>query len=305
MVEKLLSCQVDDLVFQFVIEKQFLKRVIVQITLTNEELDIFTKSDVATKTIHLNHPRWSKIEPVMRSLESYWALWGVESIAVESPHVEFIAESESEKKLITVTNFQVSYTQVDMSKVKPLPPDLVLRPVFASVQEGANDLRLSFYRRGMIDLRHREFIEAFYDFYLMLESAFSEGKTKNQHVKAKFKDSKVLNMALNETLFSPDYSRSLPQELQKQFEQDFASLSVEEYIHHIVMLRGFLHHHNIKRDQNWSPVDQVKYRLDALILQDICNRIAFWIFWDALEKNDTRAIYEELIESYLNATGRH
>ena len=55
-VEKLLSCKVDDLVFQFVIEEQFLKRVIVQITLTKKELDSFTLSDSASKTIHLNYP---------------------------------------------------------------------------------------------------------------------------------------------------------------------------------------------------------------------------------------------------------
>lgn len=304
-VEKLLSCKVDDLVFQFVIEEQFLKRVIVQITLTKKELDPFTLSDSASKTIHLNYPRWVQIEPIMRSIESYWGLWGVDGIAVESPEIEFFPENEFEKSLITVNKFKLSYSELDTDKLPAIPPDLVMRPIFASVQEKTNDLRLSFYRRGQLDLKHREFIEAFYDFYLMLESSFSEGKTKNQHVEKKFKESALLINASNETLFKKGYSKTLPTELQTQFENEFAHLTFEEYVHHIVKLRGFLHHHNIKRRENWSPVEQVKYRLDAIVLADICNRIAMDILWDALERNDTKAIYEELVESYLNTTGKH
>jgi hypothetical protein len=66
------------------------------------------------------------------------------------------------------------------------PFDLLARSVLAGNAAYEIEMPLSFFRHGLIDLRDRQYIEAIYDFYFVLDTMCAEGTFKARDQKKAF-----------------------------------------------------------------------------------------------------------------------
>jgi hypothetical protein len=302
--ERLLAFELDDFCFEFEVDKNSGKvcQLMVSFPINSNEVATYRHSpnkDINSH-INLNRPRWDIVQDMVLQISGMWGIWGLQGILVNDALTTFIPESEEDKLAISVNNFRVSRTKKPYLEDLPrLKPEYIILPIITAVQRKSHDVRLSFYRRGLKDVLNGEYIEAFYDFYFMLESTYGEGKTKNTHIQKKFLESEFLSSTIEETVLSSQYKYSLPAELRSRYQVDYAGLTVSTFIEKIVKLRGFLHHHNNKRHDGWQPTKQDDYRLEAFMLQDICCRVGVELFYESVEESNAKAVYQELVEKYI------
>ncbi|KKO45777.1 hypothetical protein WG68_08660 [Arsukibacterium ikkense] len=301
--ERIMAFELDDFRFEFEVTDGFITKIFLSFPIDISELPTIEKAafELITPQINLSYPKFNEVIEIVSGIEGSWSLWGAERIDIDEPLISFEAESKYEETLITINNIKVSIADFDHSNLPRIPPELLIKPIIASVKEKSHDVRLSFYRRGMLDLKSREYIEAFYDFYLMLESTFSEGKTKNSQIEQKLVESTILRDCVLQTVLSSGYANTLPHELKPLYVRKYDSLKYEEFIKKLVSIRGFLHHHNMKRSDNWSPTKQGTYRLEATMLSEICCRVGMHIFFETNERTKTDGAYSELIKRFLSS----
>jgi hypothetical protein len=138
----------------------------------------------------------------------------------------------------------------------------------------ALEVPLSFCRKGLWDLKERRFIEAFYDFYFMLETLFAQGHSRTKVVKELFKGSPTLRAAVERALNA--YEREpKTAELKRAFRQKYHRRSVDQVIDHLVNLRGFLHHHSLGTPGIWHPEGHSEYEIDALVIGRVAFELGF------------------------------
>jgi hypothetical protein len=77
------------------------------------------------------------------------------------------------------------------------------------------------------------------------------------------------------------------------FREKFSRMTVEEYLEHVVDLRGFLHHHTQERSGIWDPEDQQKYEVDAVVLQDVVFNAIFKMAWPYFEDPEVLTQYRD------------
>ncbi|KKO45272.1 hypothetical protein WG68_11135 [Arsukibacterium ikkense] len=300
--ERIMAFELDDYRFEFEVADGFITKIFLSFPIDISELPTIEKaaSELITPQINLSYPKFNEVIEIVSGIEGSWSLWGAERIDIDEPLISFEAESKDEQTLITINNIKVSIADYDHSNLPRIPPELLIKPIIASVKEKSHDVRLSFYRRGILDLKSREYIEAFYDFYLMLESTFSEGKTKNSQIEQKLIESTILRDCVLQTVLSSGYANTLPHEIKPLYLNKYDSLKYEEFIKKLVRIRGFLHHHNMKRSDNWSPTKQGTYRLEATMLSEICCRVGMHIFFETNERTKADGAYLELIKRFLS-----
>lgn len=298
--ERIRAFELDYLRFEFEVTDGLITALFLSFPISNSELPSIEEvnSKWMRAKIHLNYPRFNEVREIISGIEGSWSLWGAEKINIDESLVSFEAETEHEKELIKINDIKFSFTDYDHSDLPKIPPELLIKPIIASVKEKNHDVRLSFYRRGLLDLKSREYIEAFYDFYLMLESTFSDGKTKNSQIEQQFINSAVLKNCVLQTVLSPGYSETLPHELKPIFLDKYKPLDYRGFIKKLVGIRGFLHHNNIKRSDNWSPTKQRNYHLEAIMLSEVCCKVGMNIFFDINERTKADAHYLELAKCF-------
>ena len=237
--------EVDDFRFEFVLKDTLIDLIIVSFPVRQDQVPQITESKtIGVKAdIKIVHPRWEELVTIIRQIEGMWSLWGCESIDISGYKIKWLPESEEEKQLIQLNDFQVGKHEYKPEEIDFIGFDLLARPVITAVKDKNHDVVLSFFRRGTNDIKRDEYIEAFYDFYFMLESPYGNGKTKNTAIERELISSELL----------------------------------EGYINKIVKLRGFLHHHNTKRKNGWDPGKQIAYKLEAFMLQSICINVGMEI----------------------------
>jgi hypothetical protein len=209
------------------------------------------------------------IQAELRTIQGLLSLFGVRSIDIQNPEVEWIPENEEERSALKLCSFKHSTGDPQPETIPPLPFDLLARSVLAANTAYEIEMPLSFHRRGLIDLHDRNYIEAIYDFYFILETMFAEGAFRNKEVKKAFSNSSDLCTAINAALKDPLLSAIHELRVYQSLQAKILKMTVIEYIDHIVELRGFLHHHTQRRKGIWSPEKQERYEADACFMQSV------------------------------------
>jgi len=233
----------------------------------------------------------------MRSLEGLLGLYGVRSINTENPKVEWIPETEKEKTDLHLNKFKFSYVEPNDETIPPLPFDIIVRSIIVSEEAKEIQIPLAFFRRGYNDIYERRFLEAIYDFYFLIETCYGKGKSKNYAVKKELTKSLELKKFIIEVQKENDPRIFRERKLLEIYKKVYLNKSPEDVIGHIVDLRGFLHHHSLKRKDIWHPEKQDEYQVDALFLQNLCFKIAFALAEPLIFKKET-------IEKYQNISYR-
>lgn len=201
------------------------------------------------------------------------SLYGSAQIAIDSFEIQWIPENDIEKRELPMTEFKETREITQPASQFVLPFDLLERLVVTAIDLQDIELPLSFFRRGRISILEENYIQATYDFYFLLETLFSSGKTKNSAVKSEFKKSTLLMAAINSFLqFPRDHYPSV--QFWREMNERFKIYKVDSLVDYIVDKRGFLHHHTSKRKDIWHPSHQDEYRLDAFMYQAVAFAVA-------------------------------
>lgn len=294
---QLVPFEVDELRFEFFIEKGFIREIIVSFPISYSDLPTIIQRPKPGVALHINmkSPRLSAIEEIMRSIAGLWSFWGLESIDIHFPKHEWIAENEDEKKRLQLFNWTYGKKELEDHEIPTVSFDLLARPIISAVKTKNHDVILSFYRRGCNDIKNEEYIEAIYDFYFVLESAYANGKNKNYAVEKEFLKSEKLREHIESVRDNQELTRFLKPEDRPKYRTILNGKSVEEIIKFIVKTRGFLHHHTQKRKDIWNPEKQELFKVEAIFFQNLCYIVAFDIFAERTYNAEVIKEYENLI----------
>lgn len=122
------------------------------------------------------------------------------------------------------------------------------------------EIELAFFKQANIAIKERNYIEAFFNLYLILESYYSGGKRRNQG--KIFKDNKELNEIIEELIcvenFRNNFKKSIPNN----------KLTAKNIIERLVKTRGRIFHFlditNPQRNVTYDTQEQYKNEVFAL-----------------------------------------
>jgi hypothetical protein len=230
--------------------------------------------------LRLPKPELAEIQQELRTIQGLLSVFAFGTVQLEHPDLEWLPESESEAKELSVTRFSMKEQPLPDDQISPLSFDLIARAIYSAASAGAAEIPLNFFRRGTEDIVARQYIEAFYDFYFVLETMFGDGQFRKAAIKRAFLSSPLFRSHVEESIKDP-VLRVLAHRLDGEFERTYGSLSVEQATHRLVELRGELHHHTAKREGAWHPDEQKRYAVDALFLQSV----AYKAVWEEVHKH--------------------
>jgi hypothetical protein len=239
------------------------------------------------------------IEMELRVVEGLLAFWGVESIDINDAEESWIPDNDAEKERLKIFSFKRSFKTLTDAELPSTSFDLVARAFIAALDSKDIEVPLSFFRKGQIDSRERRYIDAIYDFYFLLETVYSDGKTKNYQVKQALQGSAELCQLVVATLSDKFLRATIAQEprVRESFDKNYRNRSVQEILSHFVELRGFLHHHTRHRPGIWHPEDHSRFECDAIVLQHLAFAVAFKLMEPYVFSDKTVKAYHDLVEA--------
>jgi len=213
-----------------------------------------------------NDPLLPFVQMEIRAVRGALSLWHVADIDIDYPTVEWLPESDEERKALAISSFRHANTPLGSRELRNTPIDQLIRPFLSWRSFMPVEIPFEYYRRGEEDMANANYIEAIYDFYFVLEFMFAGGKfTKNgvrDAMLASAEARRVLAEAQQHVL--PDV-RDNPGDLAR-FEARYRNRPLNEVIDTITDLRGLLHHQSQTRKQNWHPASPAEFKVDAYFL---------------------------------------
>ncbi len=255
------------------------------------------KAQIQPRTPHLPF-----IQRELRALQGLLAIFGLHSIELENPEVRWLPESEEERSQLHIFAYKITREPLPDSAVQPLQFDVLARAIIAADAATDIEIPLNFFRRGMLDVDERNYIEAIYDFYFILETLFGEGKFKTDAVSTAFLNSSQLRSCVQRGITDPGPMIMLDARIRGSFAQTYGKMSVENAIDKMIELRGYLHHHTSKRRGIWNPEDQHLYEIDALFFQTVTYNVIVAIAEPYLYSPDVIRAYEDLVRDSNDRT---
>ena len=229
--------------------------------------------------INLVTPELEELKSLVRSLEGFLSLYGIASghasINLREPELTWIPESKDERKSMDLVEFSMG-KQVAKRSGFPIIEFAYAGQAVSSMDLLAKyEIPMYFYRVGRQNLIEGLFINAFYDFFFIIESLFANGKFKTAAMKEAFRNSQALQSAVDLSVKSADLLKGLQYRAHvwSAFKSTYLGKSTEEITNRFADLRGFLHHHSSLRSDIWHPDDHEQYQVDADLLGRTCGTV--------------------------------
>lgn len=288
-------------VWEFVVKEDVLKELKVTVPLPKEEqwpritqninpgIDAFIEPNL----VHLPF-----LQHQLRSIQGLLAMFGVQAIRNSDIKVEWHPESAQERNNLALQTFSQKWTPPSPSPEYRLPFDILARAIIGSHIKSRIEIPLNFFRRARTAIYEREYIQAIYSLFFIIETLFGNGKSRKAALCNEFESSTSLVQTIADVLKRVHKICKNDVRLVKDYEQRFKNLDEKGYILSMVELRGFLHHHTYKRVGMWNPEQQHRYELDALVLSEICFQILFQLAWPSFEDPCVVAEYQEQLQKH-------
>ncbi|EOU2547393.1 hypothetical protein ACWOQH_000699 [Vibrio parahaemolyticus] len=245
-----------------------------------------------------DNPAFYFVHRNLRGIEVLMSLWGLKYIDKRNFDITWLPETQEEEIKLNIKNFSIKSERISIEDIEPLPFDLAARAIIKSWDGAEESVIASFYRKGTIDMESQDYIDAIYDFYLILESRFGDGKWRGKQIKQILKCSNELKEAFKHAT-TKSLNGSLSRKLLDKRDTNKAYKHYEDFIDHIVDLRGQLHHHSEKNKRSWNPNKQEDYELDARYLHAICNHIIFNMTWRHIDEESVKLDYENQCAEFI------
>jgi hypothetical protein len=219
-----------------------------------------------------DNPVHADILAVLQYLESVGSFWcGIKQIMWERADFDWLPESDAERNELVVWDLRIEekyqeiFTEIDESLVR-----LLLQR--RSLHERLT-VPLAFYREGKNDFERFRYVQAFMNFYFMIEGLFGGGRP-NYRVKEEFKAAPTLVVAAADAAQvisgSPRHIAAL-RSLTRSGDRAVDAATVLDWL---VDLRGAVHHYSVKDSRPQAhPNNQREFEPAAFLSMAVCVKL--------------------------------
>lgn len=222
----------------------------------------------------------------LESILSFFSKGSLKKVYWDSPKQEFIPETQEEKEELKVVSMQ-------WTKSYPKRSRFLSKDTFVEIMENRNkyaDLIISqaFFREGINDYDSFRYINAFYNFYFVIEDLYGGGKCQNRDVERELKKSDEFRshvkwmieniQNVNKYHFTQNVTEQhFTQNNKRHYDNIFQYLKifrknfdVDGIIFIIVRIRGQLHHYSEKSTQiKGTPFNHGEFESFAYLVMGI------------------------------------
>jgi hypothetical protein len=223
--------------------------------------------------LHINFGRSSREGEVEEAIRTIWGLLGLFTfieIDVDSVKTEWIPENDDDRERLNLYSSSRNVQKADLLEPRRLSYDLVVRAMASAKAAAHYEIPLGFLRRGTRAIYNGQYIEAFYNLFFFLETLFAPGYSNPKKVKELLWSSKIVKDAVAQSR-GPFSKQS---RLNASQRDKLLGMTDEQLLHHLVDLRGDLHHHALGRPGIWHPDKADRFNEEAILLQQIVHCIA-------------------------------
>ncbi len=233
------------------------------------------KESGADFTINMGNNPPSELIAEFQELESVLSFeteGALRRVIWNKPIQEFIPESDSDKTFIAVHSLQLEKswprTRAKLSK-STLSEIINTKDKYHSLV-----IPKSFYREGIIEYEEFRYINAFRNFYYILEDLYGGGKTKNKDIINEMGSSPELRKTMEWALKNVKEDAKHYSALKKLADSEKITLDVDCFIGLLVRIRGRTHHFTSRGGKRYPTVfDHEKYRSIAWITLGIAAHV--------------------------------
>lgn len=234
----------------------------------------------ATLIIEGNREEYLELIREFQELEavlSFETAGSLKSVAWDSPKEEFIPETEEEKRRVGVYSFHLTKEYPDY----PASLDERTLDDIIKIKKHYESLIVpkAFYKEGTNEFTSRRYINAFYNFYFVLEDLYGKGKTKNKDVADAFRNSKdfkeILEWMISEQIGKTERHRI---GIKRFCEEEGVTYDIDGLIDLPQKVRGNLHHYSSKSSKHLGTpfshedFESIAFLTMGLALQTILRR---------------------------------
>jgi hypothetical protein len=179
-------------------------------------------------------------------------------------HYELILETEEEREKAKIFSWGAFSEPPD--KPVEITEELLSGTIGRKEKMSPLTLFMSFYREGKNDYMSMKYINAFFNFYFVIEGMYGKGKTKNKDIATEFKKSNELRGFVDTIL--EKHIKTYPKhniKITKMLAEQNMTMGIDAVIELIVRTRGELHHFNPKRIRG-TPFNHVEFHSIAYIV---------------------------------------
>lgn len=215
----------------------------------------------------------SRAEEVEEAIRTVWGLIGLFTyldISIDNVKTEWIPESEGDRERLKLFSFTRNLQKADLLKPRRLGYDLISRAMSSAKAAAHYEIPLGFLRRGTRSMYDSQYLEAFYYLFFFLETLFAPGYSNPKKVKERLCSSSIVKNAVSVSRNS--FAKDSQLNVQKR--DNLIKMTDEQIIHHLVDLRGNLHHHALGKPGVWHPDKVDRFHEEAKLLQIIVHSIA-------------------------------
>jgi hypothetical protein len=258
-------------------EKSLLKEIIIRVKIKNPN-DIISKISPSNipgvnhdLTIKVGEEIDNEITELLQYLEASLSFLGnLKKIYWEEPKLIFIPENDEDKINVNVMSFAVHKKYPDVEKI--LTMDAFRNIVSDKKKYEFLTIVKSFFREGLREFESFRYINAFYNFYFVIEDLYGKGKTKNYEIEEEFKKNKTFREFI-EWMITKQISGRHKVNIEKFISEEHKSYDIDGLIELIVKVRGNLHHFSSKSSKRkGTPLNNKDFESMAFLLLGLSNR---------------------------------
>lgn len=188
----------------------------------------------------------------------------VSRVRWDTARSESVAETEEERGL-GAYSLQTTRSIPDWRSGE-LTPQAAEKLTERSVEHPQLTVPLSFWREGNNDLHSFRFINAFFNFYFVLEGRYANGKTGNDEVQKQFMRSDQLKGIISRILPAHLNNGVTPNALMQALERSRLDLTTDGVITLLIKTRGEVHHYSERSTRpQGNPLNQENYAAVAFL----------------------------------------
>ena len=224
-------------------------------------VESFPKEKVKHKfNVNIDIDLFESMVREFQEVESSIAFGGnLTRIKWNEPEHELICETQEEKVKAVIEKFY--YKEDHDNKAVSLNAKEIKEILKYKELHQSITVFKAFWREAMNDYRSFKYINAFFNFYFILEGLYGKGKTKNSLVKKEMLSSKYFCESVDKIILAnigrhPEQKQKIVEMLKKKNKK----LDREGIVHLLVSARGDLHHFiNNSNRQQGTPFDHKEF----------------------------------------------
>jgi hypothetical protein len=203
---------------------------------------------------------------LLQYLESELSFYAnLKKIYWEIPNITVIPENDEDKNVANVLSVELTEKRYPDPKIK-LTLDVFENMVLNKKTYDFLTIPKSFFREGEREFKSFRYINAFYNYYFILEDLYGKGKTRNYAIEENFKKSLTFRNHID-WIINNGLKGKHKTNIQTLLSEENKSYDVDGLIELIVKVRGNLHHFSSKSSKHkGTPFNHQHFESMALLL---------------------------------------